>query len=145
MFFIWCEKWNSLVNKRDLLAYTLVGPTVTRPVLNPLAVLLLDNRLFILKVEVGQFDKPSLSCPCCSKHFCWIFFKFEILQIIQQCYSLSSAVMYNFDSALLIRLLDLDPFLVLSISLICLLCYQKRKSGFSQGCAVFQGDWFELA
>ena len=33
------------MKKRDLLALTLVGPTATGPVLDPLAVLLLDNQL----------------------------------------------------------------------------------------------------
>ena len=33
------------VNRIDLKALTLVGPTITRPVLDPLAVLRLDNRL----------------------------------------------------------------------------------------------------
>ena len=37
----------SSVNRKDLQALNLVGPTGTSPVLNPLAVLCLDNRLFI--------------------------------------------------------------------------------------------------
>ena len=36
--------------KIDLQALTLVGPTVTRPVQDPLAVKLLDNRLEMLKL-----------------------------------------------------------------------------------------------
>ena len=34
------------MNKRDLLALNLVGPTVTRPVVDPLDVLRLYNRLY---------------------------------------------------------------------------------------------------
>ena len=39
----------SLVNKRDLQALTIAGPTVTRPVPDLLAVLSLNNRLCIMK------------------------------------------------------------------------------------------------
>ena len=37
-----------LVNRIDLQALTFVGPTITRPVLDPLAVLRLDNRLYVI-------------------------------------------------------------------------------------------------
>ena len=47
MFFLLSTE-GSLVNKRDLLALYLVGPTVTRPVQDPLAVWLLNNRLYVL-------------------------------------------------------------------------------------------------
>ena len=46
------------MNKTDLqLPYTLVGPTVKRPVQDPLAVLLLDNRLYILHCGLQSFRK----------------------------------------------------------------------------------------
>ena len=35
------------LKKIDLQAYTLVGPTVTRPVQDPIAVVLLENQLYI--------------------------------------------------------------------------------------------------
>ena len=41
----------SLVNKKDLLALYLSGPTVIRPVQDPLAVLLLDNQLYIVEKD----------------------------------------------------------------------------------------------
>ena len=39
------------VNRTDLQALTLVGPTVTRPAQDPLAVLCIDNRLFMWEME----------------------------------------------------------------------------------------------
>ena len=41
-----------LLCTRDLQTLTLAGPTVTRPVPDPLAVLSLDNRLYIIKRTV---------------------------------------------------------------------------------------------
>ena len=46
------------VNRIDLRALTLVGPTVTRPVQDPLAILSLDNRLYI-NVEIKDVMKPK--------------------------------------------------------------------------------------
>ena len=37
--------WETSVNRKDLRALTLVGPTWDNPLLDPLAVLHLDNRL----------------------------------------------------------------------------------------------------
>ena len=57
MFFLFSMK-GSLVNKRDLLALYLSG-TVTRPVQEPLAVLLLDNRLYIPMSHITRNQVPS--------------------------------------------------------------------------------------
>ena len=46
----------SLVNKRDLQALTLVGPTVKRPVPDPLAVLSINNQLCMLEVWLNLFS-----------------------------------------------------------------------------------------
>ena len=46
----------SLVNKETYQPYTLVRPTVTRPVQDPLAVLLFDNRINMEKGEVPERD-----------------------------------------------------------------------------------------
>ena len=83
------------MNKRDLL--TLVGPTVTRPVQDPLDVLLLDNQLYMLSMS-KNIDKTSQSLlsghfvstdsqiklqldemvlPCCGHNFCPILIKTE--------------------------------------------------------------------
>ena len=45
-----------LVNKTKYKLHTLVGPTVTRQVQDPLAVLLLDNRLYSLfeRVHISE-------------------------------------------------------------------------------------------
>ena len=40
------------VNKRDWLALHLVGPTVTGPVLDPLAVSFLNNQLYVSPVSL---------------------------------------------------------------------------------------------
>ena len=47
------------VNRTDLQALILVGPTDTSPVLDPLAVLLLDNRLCM--IEGGERGIPKFS------------------------------------------------------------------------------------
>ena len=60
MFFISTSE-SSLVNKRDLQALTLVGPTVTRPVQDPLAVLILDYWLYILLEKVLRLAHPELT------------------------------------------------------------------------------------
>ena len=45
--------WSDVyTNKQTYKPYTLVGPTVTRPVQDPLAVLLLDNQLHTTKICV---------------------------------------------------------------------------------------------
>ena len=56
-------------NKRDLLALYLVtvGPTITRPVQDPLVVLLLDNRLYIYCSEIA-YEEPRSSGNDCTKY-----------------------------------------------------------------------------
>ena len=54
------------VKRINLWALTLVGPTGTRPVLDPLAVLQLDNRLFIYgKKIIFGLVFPDSVCYCC--------------------------------------------------------------------------------
>ena len=55
-------------NKTDLLALTLVGPTRNNPVLDPLAVLQLDNQLYICTDTLIIFisilkDIKTMLCP----------------------------------------------------------------------------------
>ena len=47
---------------KSLGLYTLVGPTVTRPVQDPLAVFLLDNRLYISIMKNTTKQNKSWNC-----------------------------------------------------------------------------------
>ena len=50
------------MNRIDLQALTLVGLTATRPVLDPLAIIHLDNRLYIINVtHILLFKDGSLA------------------------------------------------------------------------------------
>ena len=61
---------NLLVNKTDFQPYTFVGPTVTRPVQDPLAVLRLDNQLFFFSVATPQGRSFNLFVVQVSSFIC---------------------------------------------------------------------------
>ena len=48
-----CSLREPSVNSKDLRTLTLVGPAKDNPELDPLAVLHLDNRLFLIEIEIG--------------------------------------------------------------------------------------------
>ena len=51
------------MNRIDLLALTLVGPTGTSPVLDPLAVLRLNNKRYLLKQNILEFCASNEVTP----------------------------------------------------------------------------------
>ena len=58
--FIFLQRRDHLLIKETYKPYTLVGPTVTRPVQDPLAVVLLDNLLYIHASLLAMHDIKRL-------------------------------------------------------------------------------------